>query len=88
MLSAEEYEYYDCGAVAASCQGDCCGDTRQEEDEKGEDDRWNRGFHQESDKSMKKSEVCEMHSSDFFHVYYSYYYFTISSSSTVKMRAE
>ena len=28
MLSAEEYEYYDCGAVATSCQGDCCGNTR------------------------------------------------------------
>ena len=38
MLSAEEYEYYDCGAVAASCQGDCCGDTRQEESETGRDD--------------------------------------------------
>ena len=38
MLSAEEYEYYDCGAVAASCQGDCCGDARQEEGETGEDD--------------------------------------------------
>ena len=28
MLPAEEREYYDCGAFVASCQGDCCGDTR------------------------------------------------------------
>ena len=38
MLSAEEYEYYDCGAFATSRQSDCCGDTGQEESEKGEDD--------------------------------------------------
>ena len=53
MLSAEEYEYYDCGTVATTCKGDCFGDARQEESETGADDRWNRGFHQEADKSMK-----------------------------------
>lgn len=47
-FATDDNGYYDCGAFAAACQGDCCGNTRQEEDEKGEDDRWNRGFYQES----------------------------------------